>query len=184
MDENLNTPNPEQTPETETKPEAPALTAETVSELIAAALADYDKKQTEKLTEAEKLSGMNAQERAEHERDSLKEQLAELQRKITVADMQKTAAAILSEQQIYLPENLLSMLVTEDAETTKSNVADFAKLFSEAVETAVKARLQSGTPKTGKIGGTLTKKDIMAISDTEERLKAIDSHLDLFQKKG
>lgn len=181
MDEEQKKPDPEESPKEETKPGSLPLTAETVSELIAAALSDYDKKQTEKLTEAEKLSGMNAQERAEHERDSLKEQLAELQRKIAVADMQKTAAAILSEQQIHLPENLLSLLVTEDAETTKKNVADFAKLFSEAVETAVKARLQSGTPKTGKTGGSMTKKDIMAISDTEERLKAINAHLDLFQ---
>lgn len=165
----------------EAKPEAPALTAESISELIAAALADYDKKQTEKRTEAEKLSGLNAQERAEHERDALKTELEELQRKIAIADMQKTAAAILSEQHIHLPESLLARLVTEEAETTKKNVADFAKLFSEAVEAAVKARLQSGTPKTGKTGSTLTKKDIMAISDTEKRLKAINENMHLFQ---
>ena len=53
--------------------------------------------------------------------------------------------------------------------------------FSDAVEAAVKERLRSSTPKTGTPAGKMTKEQIFAITDADERIEAIRSNMDLFQ---
>lgn len=148
--------------------------------MIADAIGTFSKQQAAQQSEAEKLAGMNAQERAEHERDTFRSQLEALQRQIAAAEMQKTARSMLAEQGIHLPDALLSTLAAEDAEATKQNVTAFAQMYTKAVEEGVKERLKSGTPKTGSTSGKMTKADIMAIRDEAKRLEAIRNNLDLF----
>ena len=61
--------------------------------------------------------------------------------------MTKTARSILSDKGIQVEDNLLSNLITEDAETTKENVESFADLFTAAVDKAVTEKLKGKTPK-------------------------------------
>ena len=49
------------------------------------------------------------------------------------------------------------------------------------MEAAVKERLRSSTPKTGTPAGKMTKEQIFAIADADERIEAIRSNMDLFQ---
>lgn len=99
--------------------------------------------------EAEKLAEMNATQKAEYERDQLKKELAELKRKDAIAEMSKEARKMLSDKGINIPDELLSRLVTTDAQETKQAVDGFAKMYTEAVETAVKARLKGEPPRVG-----------------------------------
>lgn len=168
-------------PEKQTAPETEqALTADAVSAMIADAIGKFSRQQAEQQSEAEKLAGMNAQERAEHERDTFRSQLEALQKQIASAEMQKTARSMLAEQNIHLPDALLSTLVAEDAEATKQNVTAFAEMYTKAVEDGIKERLKSGTPKTGTVSKKMTKAEIMAIPDEAKRLEAIRNNLDLF----
>lgn len=163
-------------PDTAPKPDAPALTAEDVSGMITAALSQLQTEQTE----AQKLENMTGQERAEYERDSYKKQLDDLKKQVETARMQRTARNMLAEKGIHLPDELLSSIVTAEADTTKQNVEQFSTLFDRAVEDAVKQRLKGEPPKRGKSGGTLTKADIMKEKDPLKQQKMIQEHMDLF----
>ena len=94
-----------------------------------------DKHQKE-LDEAKRLSEMNAQEKAEHENKKLQEQVQELLRKEAISEMSKSARAMLSEKNINIGDDLLSILVSEDADKTKKSVENFISLFETAVNKA------------------------------------------------
>lgn len=157
------------------------MTAEAVAALVQSALRDFAQQQQAQQTEAEKLAGMNGTQRLEYERDNYKNQLEQLQKQMNLSQMQATARAMLAEKHIHAADGLICAIVTEDAETTKKNVEDFAKMFTDAVEAAVKEYLKSDTPRTGVPAGKMTKEQIFAISDAEQRIDAIRKNIDLFQ---
>ena len=99
--------------------------------------------------EAEKLAEMNATQKAEYERDQLKKELAELKRKDALSEMTKVARKMLSDKEINVPDELLAMMVTTDAQETKTAIDGFAKLYKEAVDAAVKDRLRGEPPRRG-----------------------------------
>ena len=142
----------------------------------------FEKKAQEK-AEAEKLAKMSDEEKQKAEFKKLQAELAELKEKAALTEMSKTARAILDEKKIHISDNMLSMLVTSDAEQTKKNVDEFTNLFNEAVAEAVKERVKGKTPPagTGK-AATITKEEIMKIADQEERQRMISENLSLFTK--
>lgn len=152
-----------------------------VDEIINKKFAKWQKEQEKKISEAEKLAGMNAQEKAEHERDTLQKELDELKRANSIAEMEKTARTMLHDDGVNVPDEVVSSLIAEDADSTKTKVEAFSKAFKEAVQTAVKDALKGKAPATGKGGSTLTKADILKIANRAERQKAIAEHIDLFQ---
>lgn len=152
-----------------------------VDEIINKKFAKWQKEQERKISEAEKLAGMNAQEKAEHERDTLQKELDELKRANSIAEMEKTARTMLHDDGVNVPDEVVSSLIAEDADSTKTKVEAFSKAFKEAVQTAVKDALKGKAPATGKSGSTLTKADILKITNRAERQKAIAEHIDLFQ---
>lgn len=116
--------------------------------------AEWQKKKEQEIAEAEKLAKMNAEEKAnfnaqkEKERaDKAEARIAELERKDALFEMSKTARKMLSDEGINITDELLSKLVTTDANETKTAVDGFAKLFKAAVEDAVKERAKGTTPK-------------------------------------
>lgn len=152
-----------------------------VDEIINKKFAKWQKEQEKKISEAEKLAGMNAQEKAEHERDKLQKELDELKHANTIAELEKTARAMLRDDGVNVPDEVVSSLIAEDADNTKTKVEAFSKAFKEAVQDAVKEALKGKAPATGKGGSTLTKADILKITNRAERQKAIAEHIDLFQ---
>lgn len=145
-----------------------------VDRLINQKFAEWQKKQDKAVDEAKKLSAMNAQQKAEYERDKLQKELDEYKRQASLAEMTKTARKMLSDAGITVPDELLSMMVTTEAEDTKAAVDAFAKVFTDAVEAAVKERLKGEPPRRG-VGaaGAMTKAQIAAIKDPELRQKAM-----------
>lgn len=152
-----------------------------VDEIINKKFAKWQKEQEKKISEAEKLAGMNAQEKAEHERDTLQKELDALKRANSIAEMEKTARTMLHDDGVNVPDEVVSSLIADDADNTKTKVEAFSKAFKEAVQTAVKDALKGKAPATGKGGSTLTKADILKIANRAERQKAIAEHIDLFQ---
>lgn len=139
--------NPQGEPEKKTDPEEKkTYTDEEVNEIINKKFAAWQEKKDKELSEAKKLAEMNAQQKAEYERDKLQEELQELKKANVLNEMGKTARSMLSERGIILPDQLTSILVTEEAESTKANVDTFAELFQAAVESAVTEKLKRKTP--------------------------------------
>lgn len=154
-----------------------------VSEALKTAKSKWETEYQEEIKkakdEAEKLAKMNAQEKAEHERDEIKKELEDLRLKDTLNEMGKTARNMLSESEINIPDELLSILVTAEAETTKSNVENFITIFNNAVDKAITEKLKSKPPKRGG-GNGFTKEDILKIKDPNERIKMIQENSELF----
>ena len=134
------------------------------------------------LSEAEKLAKMTNEEKAAYRMSQMEKELNAFKEKDTLAEMSKTARKMLSEEDINIPDKLLSHLVSTDAEDTKNTVQAFAKLFKDAVQDAVKDKLKGNPPKRGTGGkGTVTREQILAIKNPSERQRMIAEHMDLFE---
>ena len=143
-------------------------------------LADERQKADEEKSEAEKLANMNAQERAEYERDQLQEKLNQLENEKAIAQMTSTARKILSDAGINAPDEIVSVLVSKEADKTKSTINGFITLFNKTVENAVKDALKGAPPKTSDAAG-VTKEQIIAIKDPIARQAAIRENIELFK---
>lgn len=153
-----------------------------VEDLISKKFAEWEKRQKKTEDEAARLAGMNAQQRAEHERDELEKKYNDLLKQNTIATLTVQARKMLSDGGVNgVPDELVAVLVTEDADTTKANVDAFVKLFKQSVQEAVKNANRKPSPKTGATGGTLTKADILKVEDINERQKLIRENMDLFR---
>ncbi|ERI05144.1 DUF4355 domain-containing protein [Atopobium sp. oral taxon 810] len=135
-----------------------------VDKIIERKFAKWQKQQDEKVAEAQKLAEMNATQKAEYERDQLQKHLDELERSNAISDMVSESRKQLSQRNIDLPDELVQMLVADDAETTKARVDSFAETFEAAVAAAVQAKLAGNAPKKGN-ATPLTKAQIMSIPD-------------------
>ena len=165
----------------ENKPE-PKYTDEDLNRIIQEKKAKWDKQAKEAEEEAKKLAKMNAQQKAEHERDKLQKQLDELLTEKARADMAKEARRMCADANINVSDDILSSIITSDADTTKEAVESFIELFKGEVEKAVKEALKGNSFKrgTGSNGG-VTKEDIMKISDPIERQRLIRENMNLFK---
>ena len=143
-----------------------------LDDIIGKKFAKWQKDHEKKVDEAKKLAEMNAQQKAEYERDQLQKELdeerkqtAEFKRQAALAEMTKTARKMLTDEGISAPDEILVRLVTTDAEETKAAVDGYSKAFKEAVENAVKDRLRGEIPKKG-TGGIPT-----PVTEIEKRIK-------------
>ena len=152
-----------------------------VNKILNQKFAEWQKKKDAELDEAKKLAEMNEAQKAKYEKDKLQKQLDELTQKSTLADMTKTARGILSDEGISVDDDLLSVLVSTDANETNTPVTSFAKMFKESVDKAVKEALKGNPPKSGsKKSGTMTKEQIMNIKDPVERQKMMIENKEMF----
>lgn len=141
---------------------------------------DEQEKATKAKTEAERLAQMNAQEKAEYERDQLQQKLDEMEKERAIAQMTSTARKMLADANINVSDDIVSMLVSDDADKTKAAVDGFISLFNQSVQNAVKDALKGNPPKAGN-AATVTKEQIMAIKDPIARQNAIRENFELFR---
>lgn len=163
------------------KKKAAKYTDDDVDDILNRKFAKWQEKQQKAVDEATKLAKMDATQKAKYERDKLQEELNEYKRQAAVAAMMKTARKLLSENNINISDELLSVMVTTDAEETKAAIDSFTTAFHEAVESEVKARLKGETPRKGAGSApTMTKEQIMSIRDPELRQKKMLENKELF----
>lgn len=124
---------------------------------------DLQTKLDEAKTEAEKLAKMNAEQKAEYERNKREEELAKREGEITKRELRATALESLAEKS--LPKQLADILSYTDAKSTNQSIAAVEKAFREAVEAGINERLKGDTPK----GGS---KSINAVTNTIEHIFA------------
>lgn len=158
----------------------PKYTDADVDEIVSKRLAKWEKQQAAKVEEAAKLAEMNAQQKAEYERDKVQKELDEYKRRDTVNAMVAESRRQLSEQGIAVSDDILARLVGETAEETKASVDAFSTAFTAAVEDAVKKQLASKAPAAGVATKTMTKEEILAIKDPIARQAAIRDNIGLF----
>lgn len=153
-----------------------------INQKFAQKFSEWEKKQSKAKDEAEKLAGMNAEQKEKYENEQLKKQVQELLRKDALGKMATVARGMLGEKNISVSDDLIEMLISDDAEKTKSSVDSFITAFQSAVEKAVKDALKGNPPKKTSEPASITKEQIMKVKDPLERQKLINEHMDLFQK--
>lgn len=167
-------------PKQDDNKQQPKYTDADVDEIVSKRLAKWEKQQAAKVEEAAKLAEMNAQQKAEYERDKVQKELDEYKRRDTVNAMVAESRRQLSEQGITVSDDILARLVGETAEETKASVDAFSTAFTAAVEDAVKRQLAGKAPAAGVATKTMTKEEILAIKDPIVRQAAIRDNIGLF----
>ena len=145
--------------------------------------AEWQKKKDKEVDEARRLASMTAEEKKKQKQADMERQLNELLSEKKRSEMMAKARSILSERNIHADDALISMIVSEDAESTKKSIDTFANLFQKAVNKAVKDALKGEPPKTGTGSGKggYTKEDILKVANRAERQRLIAANMDLFK---
>ena len=120
---------------------------EDVDEILNKKFAKWQKQKEDEISEAKKLADMSAEEKLEHEKKKLEDEINTLKAEKLHWQMKDSARNILLKEGLSLDDGLLNALITEEAETTKQNVDNFVKLFKFEVEKAVNEKLKGKTPK-------------------------------------
>ncbi len=155
-------------------------TDDDLDKIIAKKLAEAQKKQEKAVDEAKKLAEMNAQQKAEYERDELQKKLDAYEKESNLTSMTKVAREILEAEDINLSDSLLSLIVSADADSTKETVDGFIKAFTKAVDLQVKKVVGGQAPKKNS-NSKMTKEQIMAVKDSVERQKLIAANISMFK---
>lgn len=108
---------------------------------------DYQAKIEEAKTEAQKLAKMNADQKAEYEKQKRESELSKREKDINTRELRATAYETLAEKS--LPKELVEILDYTDAEKCSASIESVAKAFQGAVEAEANKRLRGGNPPKG-----------------------------------
>ena len=134
-----------------------------------------------KVEEAHKLAQMTEKEKLDHEREAERQELATLRAEKAHSEMVGTARTLLKNDGITIPDEIINVLVTDNAETTSAAVKAFSAMYQNAVNEGVKAQVAGSEPKKGSVASTLSKEEIMAEKDTNKRLQLIEENMQAFE---
>lgn len=95
------------------------------------ARASWEQEVEAKKEEAKKLAKMNAEEKLQHELEQKEAEIAELKRGQTLNEMKSEASKMLSGAGLPQDDELLGLIVSEDAEATKKAVAVITNFASQ-----------------------------------------------------
>ena len=128
-----------------TQEDLDALLQKSGDKRVTAALKTAEKKNADKIKEAQKLAQMNEQQRYEHELKQREEAIAEKERALAIAENTNTASKILAEKGLSL--NLVDLVIAEDADTMNDRIQKLDKAFKASVRAEVEKRLGTGAPQ-------------------------------------
>lgn len=160
-------------PKTYTQEEVDALLQKESDRRVTEALKKAEKKNQDKVKEAQRLAQMNEQEKYEYELKQREEAIEAKERALTLAENKNEASKILSEKGLSL--SLVDFVVADDADTMKYNIDILDRAFKASVKAEVEKRLGSNNPKrtTAINDGVVTKEQFkkMSISEQADLLK-------------
>ena len=168
VDEGQEVDTPETQPEekTYTQSELDALLQAETDRRVSAALKKQERKNAEKLKEAQKLAQMNEQEKFQYQLEQREAAIAEKEKELALAENKAEASKILAEK--GLSPQLVEFVVAEDAETMSSNISLLERCFKESVKAEVNKRLAGNAPKKGlPLEKAITKEDFLKMSYSE-----------------
>jgi hypothetical protein len=155
-----------------------------VQERVQRAVANAEKEAEDKIkqaqSEGERLAKMTKDERAKEEEAKRLADIEAREKAIAVKELRIETRSLLSDE--GLPIEFLDVVMADTAEAVKDNIASVRKVFDEAVEKRVNERLTQDKPRRGATAGAMSKAEIMAVKDVNERQKLIAENLELFRK--
>ncbi len=158
-----------------------------VGKMLAAERAKWEDEQAEIIeqakeqakSEGERLAKMTKDERAKEEEARRIQAIEERERVLAEKEMRVATQTLLSEE--GLPVEFLDFVISETAEVTKEKIGLLRSVFDKAVESRVDERLAQKAPRKGTGPVSLTKAEIMAVEDDEQRQALIAANIGLFK---
>jgi len=131
-----------------------------------------EKKNADKVREAQKLASMDATQKYEYELQQREAAIAAKEAELALMENKNEASKILADKGLDLA--LVDFIVAEDAETMYSNIKALESAFKKSVKAEVEKRLASKVPtKSLPLDDAITKKqfDKMSIAQQQELSK-------------
>lgn len=184
MDENIKNTNDSSTTGTEektyTQAEVDALLQQETDRRVSSALKKVERKNAEKVKEAQKLAQMNESEKYQYELEQREKAIVEKEKALALAENKNVANQILADKGLSL--SLVDFVVAEDAETMNERIKVLDKAFKDSVKREVEKRLSSSAPKrTQPTEETITKEQAKQMS-IRERQHLLDTNPTLFNE--
>lgn len=159
-------------------------TRDDIAKMMTAERAKWEAEQADAIekarTEGERLAKLSKDERAKEEEQKRLDAITERERLVAEKEMRIETQTLLVEK--GLPLEFIDIVLATTAEEVKTNIDNLQIIFDSAVEKRVDERLTQEKPRTGNGSQTMTKAEIMAIKDDNERLNAIAANRNLFTK--
>ena len=178
--ETVDNPETTESDKTFTQDELDRIVQERVKRAVAKAQKDAEDKIKQAQSEGERLAKLTKDERAKEEEAKRLADLEAREKAIAVKELRIETQSLLSDE--GLPIEFLDVVMADTAESVKENIASIRKVFDEAVEKRVNERLTQDKPRRGATAGAMSKAEIMAVQDANERQKLIAENLELFRK--
>ena len=150
---------------------------------VAKARASWEAEQAEAIekakSEGERLAKLTKDERAKEEEAKRIQAIEERERALAIKEMRVATQTLLSEE--GLPGEFIDFVIDKTAEATKEKIGTLRQIFDKAVEARVDERLTQKAPRKGTGPVSMTKAEIMAIENDEERQAMIAANIGLFK---
>ena len=130
---------------TYTQEEVDALLQREGDKRVTEALKKAERKNAERVKEAQKLAQMNESEKYQYELEQREKAIEEKEKALALAENRNEASKILADKGLSL--SLVDFVVAEDAETMNDRIKVLDKAFKESVKREVEKRLGSSAPK-------------------------------------
>ena len=135
---------------------------------VTQAMKSLEKKNQDKIAEAEKLARMNEQEKFQYELDKREKEIAEREERLALAESKNEASKILAEKGLSL--SLVDLIVNKDAEAMNANIKLLDKAFKDSVKNEVERRLAQGAPTNPPTANNgMTKEQFRKLSIAEQQ---------------
>lgn len=118
-----------------------------VDKMIRKEQAKWKRQQEKAISEAQRLAGLTAEERAAEEAKTREENLTKREAEITRRELRAQALSDLAEQQ--MPAELADLLDYSDADACAESIKKIRGVWQKAVQKGVEARVKGSAPKTG-----------------------------------
>lgn len=173
-------------PETEEveEPDKPKAkyTDEDVDNIVKAKLAKEREKTAAKVEEAAKLAKMNADQKKDYEAQQVLKRAEEAESKLAQLEMQAEARTMVSDLGVNLTDEDLALVVTTDADSTKTNVGQLTDLISRIQDQVKTEMLKGTTPKASGQSTTVATADDFSKMSTSERVTFARENPDKFKE--
>lgn len=130
---------------TYTQEEVDALLQRESDKRVTEALKKAERKNADKVREAQKLAQMDSQQKYEYELEQREKAIEEKEKALALAENKNEASKILADKGLSL--SLVDFVVAEDAETMNDRIKTLDKAFKDSVKREVEKRLGSSAPK-------------------------------------
>jgi len=173
-------------PETEEveEPDKPKAkyTDEDVDNIVKAKLAKEREKTAAKVEEAAKLAKMNADQKKDYEAQQVLKRAEEAESKLARLEMQAEARTMVSDLGVNLTDEDLALVVTTDADSTKTNVSQLTDLIGRIQDSVKTEMLKGTTPKASGQSTTVATADDFSKMSTSERVTFARENPDKFKE--